>query len=1301
MKNSVSGIAVTFLLITLNLPSAARGPISARAADQIRFDTGALAAHLIETGGVTRGICTVLGWDDEQFVLQLTQAGELLVHGWDPRDTNVATARRLVDEARLYGIRAVVGRGPLNRLPYAENMIDLVVATDLGPAKLEQLSATEILRVLRPKGKAILGQANRGAQPAQALTSEQLKGWLRQAGLADATLTKDDFGLWATITKPAPAGVDDWSHWEHRPDNNPVSEDTIIKAPYMTKWLGVPYYISMPAITTAAGGRIFNAIGHIAHHEREEKWLNTLLARNGYNGTILWSRQLPNGYLVHRSAFVATDDVFYMIDTDESGCLQLDPETGDELGRINIPAARGKWKWMAIKDGILFALIGSQKGPSETTIVRSKSTHWSWAELSDGYYRKRVPWGFGRTLVAYDLAAKKTLWTHQEEKPVDSRAMVLGAERIFLYSPDARIVCLETRSGRLLWENADKQVRDLIEQQGRGLTSTPGFRSMTYCVFTPDALIFQAQTRMNVVAISPADGYLLWNKTKTTNNPNALYIDGKVAVGIGKGGSTLLVDPASGVELDDLGFTKRSCARLTATSDSLFCRGWPDGLSRYDRDRKKVLFNGAVRPGCNDGVVAANGLLYVGPWPCDCNLMLLGRVALTSAGDFRFDRVAPEEQSLERGTGDLATVAQFETTDADWPAYRGGNARSGGTNVAAPAELSKVWVFQPRVKLRPTAATAAGGLVFFAGDDGKVRAIDPVTADLKWTYLTDGPILQPPAIRDGRAYVGSGDGHVYALEAATGRLLWRFRAAPVERRISVYGKLASTWPVHSGVLVEDGVAYVAAGMIDFDGTYVYALDALTGKIKWQNTTSGHLDADLRKGVSAHGDLTIAGGRLWMPGGNVVSPASYDLETGKYMGSLPGNGSPKTNRGEEIGIFGNKYVVLGGRLRFSPIENVVNPGYFAAHAIGPGKNVGTGVGLHRGKIPPAWNDVRMAMVDGRLAVPACYDAAEIERSINQADKPRPRWVAKALRGGDTIALAVTPNAVLAICEMPQPRNRDSRWILYALNLDDGRMLWDRTLPGPARPGGLTVDRHGRILAVLADGRIACYGDERAVRATVEAVTKTARRDDAARQRAVDVLVRALKTTHSTDVHTLVLKNLEALGVRIDDATRRNGGVSRWHLIGPIPWNDDQDLDTVFLGEPNVDVTSEPTIDGRALKWRDHITDDPNGKVDLADLYGPLDQVAAYAYAEVELDEARDISLQIGSNDGFKCWFNGKDVGRFEASRSYRPDQDTLNVRGQAGVNRILLKITQRGVKWAFGARLTERDGKAIVVKHVSN
>ncbi len=831
----------------------------------------------------------------------------------------------------------------------------------------------------------------------------------------------------------------------------------------------------MPAVTTASGGRIFIAMGHIAHHEREEPWLNTLMARNGYNGAILWTRKLPDGYLAHRSAFIATPEVFYMIEGNGRGCLLLDPETGEQNGRIHLPEVHGDWKWIALKDGVLFALLGRQKDPPQTTIVRSQRSHWSWGELSRGYYQPRVPWGFGTTILAYDIDEEKVLWTHKEDKPLDSRALTIGGGALFFYGPESHIGCLDIKSGKPRWTNDDSRLRELIEEPGRGLRSTAGFRTACYALYTPKALFFEAQTRMNIVAASVEDGHLMWHRKKTTNNPNMLYLDGRLLVGIGPDGSTLVLDPTTGNTIEDLGFKKRSCARLTATPDSIFCRCEPEGLTRYDRVNKRILFNGAFRPACNDGVIAANGLLYAGPWLCDCNLSLMGRVALCSAGKFEFEREATEAERLEVGQGDILRVAALDTSDGDWTTYRADLSRSAGSEAAVSRRTIRIWKYRAGSAYQPTAPTAAGSLVFLGGNDGKVRAIDGVSGALKWSFLTAGPIMRPPTIWNGRAYVGSGDGYIYALEAATGRLLWRFRAAPVERRIMVYGALCSTWPVNAGVLVKDGVAYAAAGIIDYDGTYVYALDAVTGKIKWQNTTSGHLDKQLRKGVSAQGVITIADGRLWMAGGNVVSPAVYDLQTGEYVGGGPGNGSPKASRGEEIGVLKRRYLILGGRLQYSARENVVNPGSFAAMLIKPGQSTGRQIHLHGGKIPPAWRDDRIVLAAGRNSVPTCCAVETLERRLAGDDrngKVEHVWRADWLEGSDTVALAIGKDTVVAVCESRRHRRLTSRWRVCCMSLEDGRSLWEHELPSPALPSGLLIDRDGRVILAMDNGGTFC-------------------------------------------------------------------------------------------------------------------------------------------------------------------------------------------------------------------------------------
>ncbi len=1089
-KQCLSPLMCTAILV-FGMTGAANAGVRTTGDPALQQASRDLAHHLITKAGRSRGLCALLGCQDGTLALEIVRGSQFFLYVQDPRAATVAAAQKTLDVDGLYGTRVLVEQKPLDCLAFADNTVDVVLAP-LGmraagqgtgvPHELKDLLIKQILRILRPGGKAIIGTL-KGAE--QQLTQKQVSQWMSEQSAEQISFNfgQDAFGSWVEITKPQPKGTDSWSHWEHGPDNNPVSTDTVIKAPYRTQWFGGPLYSAMPAITTVAGGRIFTALGHIAHHRREEPWLNTLLARNGYNGTILWSRKLPDGYLVHRSAFIATDDFFYMIEND--GCLRLDPETGRQIDRISIPQMQGEWKYIALQDGVLYVLAGSIKDSSETTIVRSKHTHWSWGELSPGYYQARVPWGFGTTLAAYDIARKKVLWQHCEDKQIDSRALVIGGGKIFFYCPGEYTGCLDASSGQIIWRNNDSEMIRLIEEPGRGLQSTPGFRTTCYCLYTPEAIFFQAQTHMNVVAISSKDGGLLWTRKKTTNNPNMLYVDGKLIVGIGPGGSTLVLEPLTGETVQNLGFAKRSCARLTATPDSFFCRGWPEGLTRYDRSTKKVLFNGAMRPACNDGVIAANGLLYIGPWLCDCNLSLMGTFGLCSAGDFNVQDEDPVSQRLEVCEQSISVAPFPEITEQDWPTYRAGNSRSACSAAIVSANPKPLWTYRAPASFRPSAPTAAGDMVFLCGDDGKVRALDGGTGTLKWSFATAGPVAQPPSVAKGRAYVGSGDGAVYCLEAATGRLLWRFRIVPVERRIMVYDRLCSTWPVGSGVLVQDGIAYAAAGIIDYDGTYVYALDAETGRPKWSNNTSGHLDTLLRKGVSAQGVLTVVGNRLWMPGGNVISPACYSLQNGECLSRSVGDGSPRTNRGEEIGVLKDDYLIFGGRLRYSGISNEVNPGMFTIAKI-TGDGIGRAMYVGFGKIPPSWSADKFVTANGPWSVPVCVDSAEL---VDHLEKVSPKelrqqsgyastlkknWTAQELEGSDAVAFVIAKNTIITVVETQQPRSLSSGWMLAGLDPETGKVMWRQRLPSSVLPGGILVDRHGRIVVVHEDGSVSCLG-----------------------------------------------------------------------------------------------------------------------------------------------------------------------------------------------------------------------------------
>jgi len=60
--------------------------------------------------------------------------------------------------------------------------------------------------------------------------------------------------------------------------------------------------------------------------------------------------------------------------------------------------------------------------------------------------------------------------------------------------------------------------------------------------------------------------------------------------------------------------------------------------------------------------------------------------------------------------------------------------------------------------------------------DKLVRALEPKTGKLLWTFATRGRVDSSPVIVGDRAFVGSADGRVYALDVKSGKERWRFEA---------------------------------------------------------------------------------------------------------------------------------------------------------------------------------------------------------------------------------------------------------------------------------------------------------------------------------------------------------------------------------------------------------------------------------------------------------------------------------------------------------------------------------------------
>lgn len=986
------------------------------------------AGEYLDRVGVERGICVLIAAEPADLAIEMARRSDLTLYVQVPDDARVAKTRQATDEAGVLGTRVYVERGDWSRIHLADNLADAVVVAQEVVAALEA-KKSELLRVVRPSGRVLLGDGE--------------------------------------ITKPYPEEADDWTHPYHGPDNNPQSTDELARAPYITQFLAEPYYVPFPEVTVTSRGRIFKAFGHVGYKQRDWRWVNQLVAFNGYNGTALWKRPLEAGFNIHRNTMVATPEVLYLADS--RSCKLLYAATGELEDEIAAPrdASGPVWKWMAITDGVLYAMVGEEEHRDQTLRGNRTAAGWPWRPMTAGYDRSDYVWGFGRTLFAVDLTTKRVLWRHIEEQKIDGRAIAMKGKRIYYYSHQNFLACLDAEHGKVVWKNSDSKLLDAIGPHERAQTARLGFASTAYMKCSAEAVYFAGPQRPRLVAASTRDGCMLW---QLPHGNYQLVLRDEGLYGMGRTGPSRLIQPLTGEILAYLNCVRGNCTRATGTVDSIFCRGHDHAgtlrLTVPDHQPRRIAL---MRPDCHDGVIAAGGLVYWGPWMCDCSLSLVGNICLAPAGDFEFGAKAVDADRLEATAGAPKSPKKLSVASGDWPTYRADNRRSAASRSKIPVKVERAWRHEPPQGVDATAPVTGGGMVFLGGSDGVVRALHADSGKCLWKAYTAGAILYPPAIDHNRLFVGSGDGWIYAFEGATGKQLWRFRAAPVDRKITAYGRLTSTWPVASGVLVEDGIVYAAAGIASYDGTHVYALEAESGRLRWQNNSSGHFLADDRvTGVSVQGHLLLHQDRLYMAGGNVISPAAYDTKDGRCLNELVdewGGQKPpadphwkytreirqeesrqkrwgKAPRGCDLYLVDDD-VVAFDRLLYAPKEHWAGR-YFAGQWLqaGPKETLIRAVGNRI---------VRMA--SGAAGAPS-----KARWSVRGMEQPR--------------AMAVGANAVVIAGKSNQSAETATGPVLVALSLEDGSSLWSQPLPAMPAWWGVAVDRAGRIVVTLKDGSVIC-------------------------------------------------------------------------------------------------------------------------------------------------------------------------------------------------------------------------------------
>ena len=256
---------------------------------------------------------------------------------------------------------------------------------------------------------------------------------------------------------------------------------------------------------------------------------------------------------------------------------------------------------------------------------------------------------------------------------------------------------------------------------------------------------------------------------------------------------------------------------------------------------------------------------------CACVFIMLSLTALgTQSGATMFRGDAAHSGVYSSTAPTLATVkwrfhanGRFVSSPVESDGFVYVGSSNGNVYALHAGDGSLIWKFATGGAVNSTPAVS-NDLVYFASLDGNVYAVDARSGLEKWRFKSGGErrftapgihgiippneimpdpfdvFLSSPAIYASTVYVGSGDHNVYALDAASGALRWKFATGNV---------------VHASPAVAGGIVYIGSW-----DRYMYALDSRTGAVVWKFATGD--DRKIYNQVGIAGSAAVANGMLY-------------------------------------------------------------------------------------------------------------------------------------------------------------------------------------------------------------------------------------------------------------------------------------------------------------------------------------------------------------------------------------------------------------------------------------------------------
>lgn len=188
-------------------------------------------------------------------------------------------------------------------------------------------------------------------------------------------------------------------------------------------------------------------------------------------------------------------------------------------------------------------------------------------------------------------------------------------------------------------------------------------------------------------------------------------------------------------------------------------------------------------------------------------------------------------------------------------------------NISERAVLSLSVTSSDFYDYRQSSPAIADGWIYIGSADGNVYALDADTGEIRWKFQTGEKVRATPTVENGIVYIGSWDGFLYALDAKSGQLHWKYDAAPHTDPPFYYR------PIQTKALVYNGLVYCASRKAS-----IFALDIQTGALKWEHRYGN--------GIWVESSPVVQDGILYIGSSASQFVLALDAQSGEPRGILP-------------------------------------------------------------------------------------------------------------------------------------------------------------------------------------------------------------------------------------------------------------------------------------------------------------------------------------------------------------------------------------------------------------------------------